>query len=538
MNRCEMPLKSSGAEKTTRFIPSTIADCVDEEFSAGEFMRVIFRCSFLIALAISFSVSIRAAEQDFVFTLVSPSHTVTLRMKVELDRRPLADVLQPRFEALFVHLDRDGNHQLDADELRASPSAGWLRRVAWGYLPANHSEWIRLSEADTDRDDSVSLAEMQAWFSQHGIGEITCVAAHSSITPVLTDALWRHLDVDHDRRLSFAELAASLELLRKLDEDDDELVSGREVASSVAQPYPFPTVRLTKPRFEVAAHPDPHTKIDIPVFAQLSLNQTIAEIAPFPPNTVSVGQSKLTDAPEWSVGISHLVNRIPFSFGDCTYVVRAARGSSRRWKEEVESLARSHFMAADLDHDHVVTTDEAAKATNRSVVTIFDFADGNGDQRITSDEWQTSLDVLGPLTEANVQLTLLAHQHSLFELVDANRDGFLSRAELRVTSTTLPAGITRDDLPTAITIVLSLGQPNFPLSSSSSASSSWYTAMDRNHDGTVSRLELIGERRVFEMLDRDKDGAISPSESLATSSELHELDRNQAGRISPRSDDQ
>lgn len=180
-----------------------------------------------------------AAEPDFAFTLTNATQSASLRLRVELDGQPLAEVLRPCFEKLFSHLDRNSDQRLNADELQAAPSAGWLRRAAWGYLAGNHSEPLTLAETDTDHNGSVSLTELQAWYAKHGVGTMVAVAARSHMTPVLTAALWQTLDEDRDGRLSAEEFAAAPERLRKLDENDDDLVSAREIASSVEQPYPF-----------------------------------------------------------------------------------------------------------------------------------------------------------------------------------------------------------------------------------------------------------------------------------------------------------
>jgi hypothetical protein len=41
----------------------------------------------------------------------------------------------------------------------------------------------------------------------------------------------------------------------------------------------------------------------------------------------------------------------------------------------------------------------------------------------------------------------------------------------------------------------------------------WFTKMDRNGDGDVSRREFLGTEEEFKMLDADGDGLISPEEA-------------------------
>ena len=64
----------------------------------------------------------------------------------------------------------------------------------------------------------------------------------------LTDALFKHLDVNKDGKLSKEELAAAPERLRKLDTDDDEMISVAELVPNLfgngekVLPWPYPAV--------------------------------------------------------------------------------------------------------------------------------------------------------------------------------------------------------------------------------------------------------------------------------------------------------
>lgn len=441
--------------------------------------------------------SAHAAEPDFAFSLTNATQTATLRLRVELDGQPLAEAIRPRFAKLFAHLDRDGDQRLSADELAAAPSAGWLRRAAWGYLAGNHAEPITLAEADCDHDDSVSLPEFQAWYANHGIGAITAVAAQSQMTRVLTDALWRTLDDDRDGRLSEEELSAAPERLRKLDENDDDLISAREIASSVEQPYPFATSRLSEPRFEVAPRTEPHQTLDLPVVARLSLKNSIAEVARVQP----------ADSQRLAASNSNA-----FRLGNSVCSLLPAQSRTNRWRDLIEPQAQAHFRAADKDKDEAVAADEAAHAPNRSLLTLFDLADYNRDGRVTTAEWQTALETLAPLADSNVQLTILTHERSLFEWIDQNRDGSLSRAERQAFAATGRA-VARADLPTTVTLFVSLGQPDITAKPLEKAPT-WFIALDRNHDDIVTRAEFLGPRTEFDRLDADHDGTLTTQESL------------------------
>jgi Ca2+-binding EF-hand superfamily protein len=52
-----------------------------------------------------------------------------------------------------------------------------------------------------------------------------------------------------------------------------------------------------------------------------------------------------------------------------------------------------------------------------------------------------------------------------------------------------------------------------PTTASSAKVPAWFTEMDRNGDGDVSRSEFLGTLEQFKELDRDQDGLISSQEA-------------------------
>ena len=106
---------------------------------------------------------------------------------------------------------------------------------------------------------------------------------------------------------------------------------------------------------------------------------------------------------------------------------------------------------------------------------------------------------------------------SLFGLLDRDRDGYLSRPELRraVQSAAFAAGsgepLVLGGLPRLVDLRIAL---HSRLAAAGRAGASpWFTLMDRNGDGVVSLGEFLGPLPDFRRMDRDADGLLAPSEA-------------------------
>jgi Ca2+-binding EF-hand superfamily protein len=114
-----------------------------------------------------------------------------------------------------------------------------------------------------------------------------------------------------------------------------------------------------------------------------------------------------------------------------------------------------------------------------------------------------------------VSLTAVSGPVGLFDLLDADRDGQLSVAELRGAKSAL-ANWSPDEAGASLVIVQGVARPPaVPLVRTfrRGAGPAWFRAMDRNGDGYVSPREFLGTPEQFRKLDADGDGLISPEEA-------------------------
>jgi len=175
---------------------------------------------------------------DLIF--FSDSRPVLLRLHVQIDGKPFSEVWDSFQEKLFKYLDRDGNGVLSKEEAERAPTAQQLLRHLQGtsfydeqFLFANGNRanvTAKMADLDTDKDGKVTLAELKAYYKKGGATPLhVTMGPNQGDSEALTEALFKHLDVNKDGKLSKAELAAMPERLRRLDTDDDEMISVGEL---------------------------------------------------------------------------------------------------------------------------------------------------------------------------------------------------------------------------------------------------------------------------------------------------------------------
>ena len=114
-----------------------------------------------------------------------------------------------------------------------------------------------------------------------------------------------------------------------------------------------------------------------------------------------------------------------------------------------------------------------------------------------------------------VSLTAVPGPVGLFDLLDADRDGQLSLAELRAAGAALEHWSPAES---GVSLVIVRGvakPPAVPLvrTFAREAGPVWFRATDRNGDGFVSAREFLGTPEQFRTLDTDGDGLLSPDEA-------------------------
>lgn len=198
--------------------------------------------------------------------------------------------------------------------------------------------------------------------------------------------------------------------------------------------------------------------------------------------------------------------------------------------EDMRKHAAGRFAELDQDKNGTLDARECtAFAANIAFATLDD--DKNG--ALALEEFERGIRQEAFSLWSHWAINISPLQQPLFELIDLNHDGQLSRRELFRAADMIPqwdsngnGQLGHDEIPFSLSvqIVESTGSerltPARDLTSTATASSSeiaprWFLRMDKNGDGEVSPGEFLGPKRDFTKWDVNADGVLDAAEALA-----------------------
>lgn len=447
--------------------------------------------------------SINAFSNGAEFTLVGGDAPKRLSLQIEIDGKSVASLWEEGCAALLAHFDLDNSGSLDAKEAARLPSAFGLRQVLSGdsrfAQPA--PPWKQL---DRNGDGKATLRELMDYYASQGVTSPLVVFGEPPFTRRLSDALWERLDTNGDGKLTEAEVRKAESLLARLDRNADERIAVGELVAQATYPGVDATTVMMPPS-DLGVQP--------PAAARLPLRLQ------------SHGDARIDYA--WRVRLGRDTRVMDSENGWLTAtwagVVLRLRADPGRLDESLATQRRqleAHFAAADLDADGKLTPKELDNPSFLSPRLILPWADRDGDGALTRSELKAWISLFQKLTRGAVMVTLLDHGQGLFEMLDADHDGWLSQRELRgawnrltQASCVTDGMIVPAKLPRTLLACVSRGWPRDPLATRPPRGPEWFRAMDRNGDGDVSAREWIGDPALFRQLDRDGDGLLSPEEA-------------------------
>jgi Ca2+-binding EF-hand superfamily protein len=205
------------------------------------------------------------------------------------------------------------------------------------------------------------------------------------------------------------------------------------------------------------------------------------------------------------------------------------QGAKAQYLQQFKMLDKQRNGYLKLDQLKLLDKDPNAV----TILALFAMADRDGNDKLTEKELTDFLDLMISMHGSQARLTFADNGQSLFELLDANRDGQLSIRELRTAWKRLEefdrdrkGFITRGQIPRQYQIMVSQQAPfmnpnaqagaNFGVTVVQSLPTRgplWFRKMDVNNDGDVSEREFLGSREDFKRINTSGDGLISAEEA-------------------------
>jgi Ca2+-binding EF-hand superfamily protein len=472
----------------------------------------------LLSLAFAIGAGERpSAPAAETIDLLLPGEGQRLRLELRVEGRSPTAAWNAFLERWFAWFDRDGDGYLTRAE---------AARIFPLPLPKRDAATFHFETADADKDGKVTCAEMKAFYVRAGFTPIMTRAVPTSLEDLqIGEALFRHFGPNSSGKLTLPSLRRVGDLMRRLDENEDSVLTAAEVLSLGIDPTLQAPVRsectwaasgTQPPMATVIVENANHSTVRVKSAGKALINGPADDTAPS--NRLRLGNTVLLISASREDRVKGMATTRQFAVAQFKNVA-----GSKQWleKRQVEDDA-SIQLVADL----------------------FDHADRDANGKLTLAELEEFLSLVEQGAGCCLVLTLHEAGRNLFNLLDANGDGRLDQKELHTAAALLAEkngrnDWSRRDIPLCVRVTMGRGVAGgsfgpVPLvalprsapffgAERNSKGPAWFRALDRNGDGLVSQMEFLGPPELFRQLDRDGDGLISVDEAEHAQKVLHDL---------------
>jgi Ca2+-binding EF-hand superfamily protein len=536
----------------------------------------------------------RVDVQDLVY--VQPEGALRLRFHISIDGKAPTAQWAAFLDKVFAWYDRDNDKFLNAAELGRLSNLAQMSQgfnfVFNGRQP--NQQGPRIADYDANKDGKIDREEFQAFARKVGfVPIVVSIFPPNRQAELLTDAFYKHVNVKKDGKLTKSELAGAWNILRRLDIDEDELISNLELQQKAQSlygeevevqqleevqgrrmapqqtPSPFIAIPLQSPE---SSYPQLiqqllAQKCKSPFVLNLPMPANLPKFARelvhrFDHDAIRNWLNQPADL-EFSVAIGDVSEGLGrlVRLGDEPPGVMLKKPAGKEpalakaLKTGSDGILRLTLSDARIELGKGFN--QSRNFDGNSVYYINQYKDAAGEKKYLDKE----------SIQQNPYIQFLAN---LFEDADKNGDGKLYVDELTAFLSLLKGGpgaqtsVTVSDQGRALYAVLDENN-NQSLSQREVLNLlAKFDELDRNKDGALERTELLRQFQVvtnigmsgggirainvvamnntprgssagpawFQKMDRNKDGDVSPREFLGTPEEFQKFDLNNDGLIS------
>jgi Ca2+-binding EF-hand superfamily protein len=457
-----------------------------------------------LALATAFPLALAAtageAAREVVF--LAEDRPIFLRLRVTIGDRPFDDAWSDSVHALHACLDRDGDGKVTTKEADKDKDAlAALVRLATGGATT-----LPPGDLDVHPKDGVVSTDELAEALRPVLGPFRVQV--SRLANGRTDALFDHLDRDKDGLLTRSELAAITGSLRRLDLDDNEMISADEL-----EPFTDPAASARADNTS-----DRRARFSaLPPVVELVAGESSLRLARLLMKKYDKGRSDAPEKPDNKLSLTE------FAINPAAFAAADKNGDETLNMEEL----RRYLAGAPVDLllEVAFSPDASGRATARvggdgvlpKGVQVRQLADGDFEFAVGRVRLDVHVDG-GETAAENARRVFLRR----FEAADANKDGYLEGKEL--------AGVNAAGSPLAgLTGVIDRDGDGKLYAKELS------DFVDRQTEAARGRLVLTTSdqgRAIFGILDLDRDRRLSAREVMRTVERVTSWDGDSDGRVS------
>ncbi len=437
--------------------------------------------------------SYKADFEDLEWVLVQDSRASRVRLHLERDRQPLANIWPESIRGLFAlaaggPIDTDGvEPTANAARTERLPSAWALMQKTSGIFANGPGSGPPFKELDRKGAQTIESPALIEYYRRAGLGEALIGAGKAAVEKPLGEALASALDGDGDGKITQSELAAAEKLLAKLDANGDELITPGELLPRTAYPGAAGTHWLRAPKAEgtesswnrgFALLVLPSSRADLgwsqaliarldrnadrqldaqeivlkpAVFARLDQDQSgklsAEEVSSWRDldadadwtmelgKVAAVASVKRVDpktANQMSPTRLPIQDRLDASLPGVQIALRVDAGTLPSLWQEFRGRMLSKFRELDSKGSGFVAAAHEKAAPMSEWDCVLYCADANLDGKVSEAELTGWLTANEAYSRSVAMITMLDHGTGLFALLDADHDGALSLRELRL----------------------------------------------------------------------------------------------------------